>query len=680
MKKRRFLIALLAFTATLCSSCVLVLGDSSTTSNGGSTSISDTGSSDTGSSDTGSSDTGSSDTGSSDTDSSDTGSSDTGSSDTGSSDSSSGSGGSSSGGDSSSDDSSGSGSDEDGGYAYTDFTAEEKSILLDLFGETIPFAPNDEYYFEEYEDIVYGETGINFYTFNNTKADFDAYLLKFSAYTLTGTEADDYGDTWYFYEKGDLYVDLCFYETEGETCLDVYAYLLGGSEDTGGGSDSEGGDTNGDSSSGSEGGDTDGGVREVDFTRATNVKDVTDQGYYLDGCPTVGRAGVLVIPVEFSDVTARSKGYEISVLKNAFEKNGNTDYYSVYDYYYRSSYGKLDLSVTVLDTWFQPKYASAYYQNATMEYFGEDVAIGDQMIMDEALAYLEDKMDLSKFDSDGNGIIDAVVLVNTLDVGDDDFHWAYRYWNIYTDEQDYYYEYDGVSANDYLWASYQFLHEDGNGGYGDTNGVNTYTYIHEFGHVLGADDYYDTAYVNAPMGGFDVMDSMSGDHNAYTKFNYGWITDSRLVTTDTSITLTLESFSKTGDTILLANGWDDALGAYQEYYIVAYYTSGDLNDGAGGYFSRDGIVVYHVNAALYSEIYDGETYYNVRNNNTDPSDEYGTEDNLIEYVLNGADTYTYVAGDSLPSTTTDEGRRLGYTFTVDSLTGDSATITFRKVW
>ncbi len=574
------------------------------------------------------------------------------------------------------------GDNESSSYLYTDFTASEKETFTQIFGEVIPFVANDDYYVEaySYED----ETGVNFYTFGNTLADFDAYREKFSSYTFVETYLDEYDDTWYVYQKGEYYVDLAFYKTEDDdTCIDVYAYFLtddgseeGGGNESGGGSE-EGGDQ--EDTQLPEGTD---GVYDVDFTKATNVKDVTDQGYYLDGCPTVGKPGVLVIPVEFSDATAASKGYEISVLKQAFEKGGKTDYYSVYDYYNISSYGQLELDITVLDSWFRPKNDSTYYQNAMMEYFGEQVAIGDQLIMNEALAYLESVMDLSAFDSDGNRVIDAVVLINTLDVGDDDFHWAYRYWNIYTNDDEEYYEYDGVSANDYLWASYQFLNEGqdllGNTTYDDENAVNTYTYIHEFGHILGSDDYYDTAGVNEPMGGYDVMDYMTGDHNAYTKFNLGWVTSSRLVTTDTSVTLTVDDFSKAGDTVIIANNWDETLGAYQEYFILVYYRSVGLNSGEGGYFEEDGIVVYHVNAVLTSETYDGETYYDVKNNNTDPSDEYGSEDNLIEYVTHGG-AYVYGVGDSLPTTEYDNGSKLQYTFTVDGLTEDSATVTVSKI-
>ncbi len=583
------------------------------------------------------------------------------------------------------------------GGTYTDFTASEKQLFLDTVGLLIPFIENSEYYVEDYSDEYdgYTERGVNFYTFGNTAEDFRAYLDKLTDFSLSETYLDEYGDTWYAYEKGDVYIDLSFYELEGDYCLDVYVYVLSDSLSGGGGEGGEGGEGGGESG-GTVPDGTDlitnagaglpsgkDGVFDVDLTEAEYVKDVTDQGYYLDGCPTVGAPGVLVIPVDFSDLTAESRGYQTSVIANAFAKDGVTDYYSVYDYYYISSYGQLKLDITVLDFWFRPANTSSYYANATMDYYGESVEIGDQLIMDEALAYLATIMDLSSFDSDNNGTIDAVVLINTLDIGDDNFHWAYRYWNIYTDDTDSYYEYDGVSANDYLWAPYQFIHENydenGNAFYTDMSVMNTYTYIHEFGHILGADDYYDTAGVGEPMGGCDIMDAMTGDHNAFTKFNYGWITSSRLVTTDISVTLTLESFEKNGDTLIIANNWDPSLGAYQEYYIVVYYRDASLNSGEGGYFVRDGIVVYHINSSLYKEVLDGETYYDIYNNNTDYSDDYGTKDDLIEYVLGEEDNYTYVEGDSLPTVTDDSGSTLKFTFTVVSLDGDTATLTFSKI-
>lgn len=601
-------------------------------------------------------------------------------------------------------DSGGNGGDggEDSDFLYADFTDEEKALFTEYFGEVIPFLINNEYYVEKYTydyDTGEFEQGINFYVCGATEAQFTLYRALFSDYAYDGTEKDEYGDSWYYYTADSgYYVDMCYYQTEdGGYVADVYVYFLFDGLDDGGS-----GGNGGNGESGGNGGTTttpdnlvtnagaglpDGnnGIYNVDFTDATNVKNVADQGYYLDGCPTTGSPNVLVIPVDFSDIMGQNKGYSIENIIRAFNGGeGETDYYSVHDYYYISSYGKLDLNFTVIDEWFVPENTSSYYANATYDYYGDRVAIGDQLVMDEALAYLSGFMDLSQFDSDGNSIIDAVVLITTLEIDDtSDFNWAYRYWNIYTDDEGYYYEYDGVSANDYLWASYSFMHESyddaGNSDYTDTSVMNTYTYIHEFGHILGADDYYDYSdRGNHPLDGCDIMDSMNGDHNPFTKFNLGWITSSRLVVASDSVTLTLESFTKSGDTVIIANNFDPTLGAYQEYYIVAYYTAEGLNDGAGGYFARDGIVVYHVNASLYSEDYEGEVYYDIYNNNTDPSDESGTSDNLIEFVKSATDTFTYVVGDSLPSVTDNQGSSLAYSFTVDSIDGGVATLTFTK--
>ena len=713
-------------------------------------------------------------------------------------------------------------------HTNTAFSAEDKNLLLNNVGIVIPFIPCDEYELEEYYDEADGLVwfGVYFCALGNTKTEFDAYLNLYANYTFDGTEEDYYGDTWYYYSSGDIFIDIVYYEYEGELVMELFAYTItedDGTDDSGNGDSGNtgSGDNDGENNGENDGsGDTtkadewldeydcisideafdicdaagetksdryyligtvvsiqdtfygkmiiedatgeilvygsygadgvnrygeltvdvpkvgdvvlfygnfmnykgtremysgwiidfytpgtsgsgngtdpgvdiitnegaglpkdDDGVFEVDFTKAENVKDVTDLGYYIDGCPTTGSPAVLVIPVEFSDSLASSKGYTTAALVNAFSKNGKTDYYSVYDYYYISSYGQLTLDITVLDFWFKPKNNSKYYYNATSEIYGYEMAIGDQLVLDEALAYLSGIMDLSKFDSDNNGFIDAVVLVNTLDINEEDFYWAYRYWNFYTDEDDYYYEYDGVSAYDYVWASYQFLYEcsdDLGNVYYDDGAMNTRTFIHEFAHILGADDYYDTEYVDHPMNGLDMMDELTGDHNAYTKINLGWITTSRLVVIEEgSITLSLKDFSKNGDTIIIANNWDEKLGAYQEYYVIMYYTGTGLNGGENGYFEVDGVVVYHINASLYREDFGtGEYSYYIYNTNTDVSSEYGTEDNLIEFVKSSNDTYVYLEGYTLPSVTDDLGEKLGYTFTVISIDGDEVVITF----
>ena len=597
-----------------------------------------------------------------------------------------------------SDDNGGNGGSEDGGYLYNDFTSSEKALFEQYIGVKIPFMPCDEYYVEGYYEETDYENGMFFGAYYVTSSDFTAYRALFVAdgYTLYGTEKDADGDTWYTYVKNDVVVDMVYYESEGIGCMELLIYSdlssdNGGDSGDSGDSGNQGGSGNGSSSTTPEGNelltnngaglptDSDG-VYDVDFTLGTPVKDVTEQGYYIDGCPATGSPAVLVIPVEFSDVTAASKGYSLDKINKAFlGASGTTDYYSVYEYYKIASYGQLDLDITVLDFWFKPQNKSTYYARQYEYEDGYQYFMGDQMILDEALAYLSTIMDLSAFDSDNNGIIDAVILINTLEIGEDDFYWAYRYWNYYTDSRGDYYEYDGVSANDYVWASYQFLHERaGSDRFDDTNAINTYTYIHEFAHILGADDYYDLSYTTSPLDGHDMMDSECGDHSPYTKFNLGWITTSRLVVANGSITLSLESFGKSGDTIIIANNWDAKLGAYQEYYVIMYYTNDGLNAGEFGFFNKEGVVVYHINASLYVEEYEGEIYYDVYYNNTPAGQEYGTEHNLIELVESRNGDYVFEAGESLGTVTDDSGNKLCYSFTVDSVTEDGVTVTFTK--
>ena len=499
------------------------------------------------------------------------------------------------------------------------------------------------------------------------------YRAFFSSYIFVEYFLDESGNTRYTYMNDGYYVDVAYYASESGTYLiDVYVYEI----TVGGNPGISGVLTN----NGVGLPDESDGVYDVDFSKLPIINDVSDLTYYTNGCPSVGSPAVLVIPVQFSDCLASSKGYTVDALVNAFTKDGKNDYYSVYDYYYISSYGQLSLDITVLDEWFTPKYTSVYYEKATQNYYGERVGIGDQIIMNEALSYLSTFMDLSKFDSDNNGTIDSIVLINTVEIGSSNFHWAYSAKNIYTNNYGYYYTYDGVYANCYAWASYQFLFEEHDGNYKtftNTSARNTYTFIHEFGHIIGSDDYYDYENIYDPLNSLDIMDITKGDHNPYTKFHYGWIDTSRLVVTDGSITLDLKAFEKTGDTIILATNWNKKLGAYQEYYVIMYYTDTGLNGENAGYFSESGIVVYHVNAALDREYDDnGVAYYFTHNNNNYVS---GSDVHLIEFVKSSSNTYLYTEGDTLPTVTDDNGNTLEYTFTVNEINEDYATITFTAI-
>ena len=574
--------------------------------------------------------------------------------------------------------------DETPGYfTYTEFTDEERAIFEGNVGYVPPFIPSDDYTVTSYNGDGDYSKGIRYYSLFSTKDDFEAYRTLLTDFTFDRIDVDDDGDQWYYYRKDNLILSTAYYSTTHLRVIDVFLYFDEENEEDR--IKSKGYlKNNGKGLPYSESG-----VYQVDFTKSEYAKNLTDLYAYKDSCSPTGSPAVLVIPVQFTDVKASSKGYNIETIKKAFTgKSGGTSYYSVDEYYYLSSYGALDLDITVLDQWFTPEHPSSYYMEQTIEHSGRDQAIGDQMIMDEALKYLDGVMDLSKFDSDGNGYIDAVIMINTLAVnGDNHFNWAYRFWNIYTNNDGLPNKYDDVSVGDYGWMSYGFMHENtdvfGNPIYTDKRVINTRTYIHEIGHILGAEDYYDTSYEDpaGPLYGKDMMDSSVGDHNPYTKFSYGWIETSRLVTTSGSITLTLEDFSKNGDTIIVANNFDPALGVYQEYYVIMYYKNKGLNNSMRRYFDRDGIVIYHVNASLYYEEYNDRTLYQLNHNNDSGS--YG-KNYLIELVGVGIGPlkvpyFIFTEGMVIGGMIDDTGKILDYMITVNSLGSEKATLTFKKI-
>ena len=542
-------------------------------------------------------------------------------------------------------------------YTQT-FTDNEKTKLMNCFNFEIPFLNVSEKtnYKLDVQNIykTYGYNKATYTVYNVNTTTYNQYLNKLKENGFTYKRNYNDNGSFNIYSKGGSHIEISLNSSSKTVTMYIY------------------GDNNENLTNANKGLPKGQDVYNVDFTKAKYVKDVTGQREYLGGCPTTGNVNVLVLPIEFSDKKANDYGYSIENIKTAFngkKSSSNLQYPSVSEFYNTSSYGKLNLNFDVLDKWYSPSKDSSYYLSMRES---EDP---DQMIMDEILKKLvSEGKDLSKYDSDNNGIIDAIVVINTLDIYYDvTLQWAYRYWN-YSDIK-----YDGLYMQDYLWSSYNFLKETSSGFNGVAN--NPYTFIHEFGHVLGADDYYDTSYVNnssasGPLGGRDVMDSEFGDHNPFSKFNYGWLTNSRLITTETSTIVTLDDFSKAGDNIIIANNWDNDLGAYQEYYVLMYFNKTGLNENST-YFDYKGIVMYHVDASLYKSIENNQTYYSIRNNNT----YYGENSRpnyLIEFVSSGKKIVYQTNTQSSKDIIDNQGNKISYYFKVNSLGNTSAELTFTK--
>ena len=337
--------------------------------------------------------------------------------------------------------------------------------------------------------------------------------------------------------------------------------------------------------------------------------------------PSVGTQKILVIPVMVDDYKMNATEANLArIQKNFFGEAKDTSWESLASFYYKSSYGQLLIS-GVVAPWFESGYISkelsALTYSGTSSY--KSAYEPTWTVLEKACDWYKSKYqsNASEFDSDSNGVIDAVWLVNsapdaqTNTALDSTDFWAYTYSDLLPYEEAVNTVNNGGQLSScipfrYSWASYDFMYK----GYG-TSGIDAHTYIHETGHLMGLDDYYvsDTAtsYTTnyGPMGRIDMMDFNIIDHDAYSKFALGWI---KPYVVTGAATITLKPSSTTGQAILLpttTNGWNGS--AFDEYMLLEYYTPTLLNkkDSDAAYpdneqqgFTTKGVRIYHVDARL----------------------------------------------------------------------------------
>lgn len=446
--------------------------------------------------------------------------------------------------------------------------------------------------------------------------------------------------------------------------------------------------------------------------REKMAKYLSDEGY-SDPLPlqSTGTYDLLVVPVAFSDKTISAE--QLSRLDKAFNgTSADTGWESVSSYYQKSSYGNLNLSYDIQNTYTSSKTYS-YYGN-----YSEEITIdgetytktGDVLLLEEVLAYYESILDLTNYDTDKDGVIDAVYLIYSAPVayGDDEsIYWAYVTTYPTTDTSP---KYDGLELGYYLFAGIDFIDEhtgNSNDYYATQSGYTPYaglsimaeTYIHETGHLLGLDDYYDydeTQGGGEGLGGADMMDYNVGDHNAYSKLILGWI-DPTIVTT--TQTLNLSSFATSGQTIMVLLDYDGTY--FSEYLLIDFYTATGVNemaanqdesllyyDGLTGVGAKYGVRVYHVSSSI-KEPYSDDYFSFTDNNNsltTTPLIKLVEADGEKKFAsTNGYAEASdlWMAGDKLSTSfanyTRNDGKKVNFDVSVDSVSETGATITITFV-
>lgn len=424
--------------------------------------------------------------------------------------------------------------------------------------------------------------------------------------------------------------------------------------------------------------------------------------------PSTDAYNLLVIPVQFSDTTISST--QLDRLGKAFNgTSADTGWESVNSYYKKSSYGKLDMTFDVQKPFVTDKnykYYEDYSGNITVD--GETITkTGDILLLELALAYYEQSLDLTKYDTDNDGIIDAVYLIYSAPVtydsetNADSIYWAYV--TTYPTETQ---KYDGLEVGYYLFAGFDFMDEHtgnsndtylGQEGYTPYSGLKIMaeTYIHETGHLLGLDDYYDyedTKGSGEGLGGADMMDYNVGDHNAYSKLILGWVDPTVITTTQT---VTINAFESSGQFLMVLLDYDGTY--FSEYLLIDLYANTGLNalgasqqnsllyyDSTTKVGAEYGVRIYHVSSSIKTPYNDD--YGSFTDNNNSVSDtaliklvEADGEKKFASTEGYAESTDLWQAGDSLlsvfPNYARNDNKKVNFDIRIDSVSKTSATIT-----
>lgn len=229
--------------------------------------------------------------------------------------------------------------------------------------------------------------------------------------------------------------------------------------------------------------------------------------------PTLGSLRGLVILVEFADNELQAD-HDNALFDRVMNEPGFSDYDatgSVADYFADQSAGLFTPQFDVV---------GPIKLSKTIQYYGKNDGFGNDMsayiMVKEACQTAHDSLatDFSRYDYDNNGEVDFVYIIYA--------GYAESYgassntiWPHASDLTAYgtYLTLDGKQVNRYACSS-ELKYVSGT----TLEGIGTF--CHEFGHVIGLPDLYNTRGTTAQMGAWDVMDIGNYNNNSHTPAGY----------------------------------------------------------------------------------------------------------------------------------------------------------------
>ena len=304
----------------------------------------------------------------------------------------------------------------------------------------------------------------------------------------------------------------------------------------------------------------------------------------------------LVVLVKYADGEFHftDSDFEAWLNEKGYSKNGGTG--SVKDYYRDNSMGQFVPNFTVLGP-YTLDHERTYY---AADFGGTGNDVNPQALVIEAAQKAKadhPEIDFSKFDNDGDGYMDNINVIiggySQASSGDDKDMWPHSY-RLKTDDEDLSIEIDGIRVNNYS-VSAELVGASGVA----MDGIGTFT--HEFGHILGLKDMYDTddydGGIGIDPGAYSLYASGSYNNNSRTpaalmtfeRIQMGWLDKSQLIKLDKPADVTLPLM--TTNTAAYVDARPGlAEGDGYEWYVF----ENRQQTGWDSYIPYHGLLIYHL--------------------------------------------------------------------------------------
>ena len=371
-------------------------------------------------------------------------------------------------------------------------------------------------------------------------------------------------------------------------------------------------------------------------------------------CPSIGDVNILVIPVHTFNSKYNTKQVKDDIYKAFFGDEDDEDlgFYSLSQYYYQSSFGKLNIKGVVTD-WFDLESQTNLKNNGEITQGSNGTIISEILTKATDWAIKTQGIDIKDFDQNQDGSIDSIWLVydhlnyfnqyamslkDGIEPNEDDLNsafWNYSSWDFNTSP-----DLENPTTSAFSWVSFDSLYsgyatyetftigdetqEVANFDNLDDIKIDSHVLIHEHGHQLGLEDFYaDNNF--RPAGSTTMMDQNIGDLDSYSKMLLGWVTpyvvygtSQILIPTsdydDHSVIVIPSNYQQISESVEMAinNNTIDQFryefNPFSEYLMIDLYSPTSLNyqDAYGPYLHgrkamslSTGVRIYHIDSRIF---------------------------------------------------------------------------------